>query len=46
VNDWNEYLENLKKKNGIDFLDNLRLKKPALSEPVASGYETFGGNER
>ncbi len=46
VNDWNEYLENLKKKNGQDFLDKLRLKNPALSEPIASGYETIGGNER
>jgi glutaconate CoA-transferase subunit A len=46
VNDWNEYLENLKQKNGADFLDKLKLKNPALSEPVASGYETIGGNER
>jgi hypothetical protein len=46
VNDWNEYLENLKKKNGEDFLERLRLKNPVLSEPVASGYETFGGNDR
>jgi glutaconate CoA-transferase, subunit A len=38
VNDWNEYLENLNKKNGEDFLDKLRLKDPVLSEPVASGY--------
>jgi glutaconate CoA-transferase subunit A len=46
IKDWNEYLENLKKKNGPDFLDKIRLKNPAMSEPVASGYETFGGNER
>ncbi|UCD09064.1 MAG: CoA transferase subunit A [Dehalococcoidales bacterium] len=46
VNDWNEYLENLKQKNGADFLDNLRLKNPAFSDPVASGYETIGGNEQ
>jgi glutaconate CoA-transferase subunit A len=46
VKDWNEYLENLKKKNGEDFLDKLRLKNPALSDPIASGYETFGGNEQ
>jgi glutaconate CoA-transferase subunit A len=46
VKDWDEYLENLKKKNGEDFLDKLRLKDPALSEPIASGYETFGGNEQ
>jgi glutaconate CoA-transferase subunit A len=46
VNDWNEYLENLKKKNGVDFLEKLRLKNPALSEPIASGFETFGGNNR
>src|SRR4030042_927523 len=45
VNDWNEYLEHLKKKNGVDFLDKLRLKNPALSEPIATGYETFGGNK-
>jgi len=46
VNDWDEYLENLKKKNGADFLDRIRLKNPALSDPIASGYETFGGNEQ
>lgn len=46
VNDWDEYLENLKKKNGDDFLDKLRLKNPALSDPIASGYETIGGNEQ
>jgi glutaconate CoA-transferase subunit A len=46
VKDWNEYLENLKKKNGPDFLDNLRLKDPAMSDPVSSGYVTFGGSER
>jgi glutaconate CoA-transferase, subunit A len=46
VNDWNEYLENLKKKNGQDFLAKLRLKNPFFSEPVASGYETSGGNDR
>lgn len=45
VNDWNEYLENLKKKNGADFLDRIRLKNPAMSDPIASGYETYGGNE-
>jgi glutaconate CoA-transferase subunit A len=45
VKDWNEYLENLKKKNGEDFLDKIRLKNPALSEPVASGYETIGGDD-
>ena len=46
INDWNEYLENLKKKNGTDFLDKLRLKNPALSDPIPSGYETIGGNEQ
>ena len=46
VNDWNEYLENLKKKNGADFLDRLRLKDPMYSEPVPSGYATLGGSER
>ena len=45
VNDWNEYLENLKKKNGADFLDKIRLKNPAMSDPIARGYETIGGNE-
>ena len=45
VKDWNEYLENLKKKNGPDFLDKIRLKNPAMSDPVPSGYETIGGNE-
>jgi len=46
VKDWNGYLENLKKKNGADFLDRLRLKDPAMSDPVPSGYVTFGGNDR
>ena len=37
VKDWNEYLENLKKLNGEDFLDNIRIKNPLLSEPVITG---------
>lgn len=45
VKDWNEYLENLKKQHGADFFDKLRLKNPAMSEPVTSGYELIGGNE-
>jgi len=46
VKDWNEYLEILKKKNGADFLDKLRLKDPAMSDPVPYGYVTVGGNDR
>ncbi len=38
VADWNEYLDNLKKANGPDYFDKLRLKNPVLSDPVASGY--------
>ncbi len=38
VADWNEYLENLKRERGQDYLDKLRVKNPVLSEPVASGY--------
>ena len=38
VVDWNEYLENLKKERGQDYLDKLRVKNPVLSDPVASGY--------
>jgi glutaconate CoA-transferase subunit A len=37
VKDWNEYLDNLKKINGEDFLDNLRIKEPLLSEPIITG---------
>ena len=37
VKDWNEYLENLKKLNGTDFLDKLKIKNPAMSEPVITG---------
>jgi glutaconate CoA-transferase subunit A len=37
VKDWNEYLENLKKVNGDDFLDNIKIKDPILSEPIITG---------
>jgi glutaconate CoA-transferase subunit A len=37
VNDWNEYMENLKAINGEDFLDKLRIKEPLLSEPIITG---------
>ncbi len=37
VKDWNEYLGNLKKMNGADFLENLRIKNPAMSEPIITG---------
>jgi len=37
VKDWNEYLENLKKINGEDFLEKLRIKEPLLSEPIITG---------
>jgi len=37
VKDWNEYLDNLKKINGEDFLDKLRIKEPLLSEPIITG---------
>ncbi|MEK7352922.1 MAG: CoA-transferase [Chloroflexota bacterium] len=37
VKDWNEYLENLKKINGADFLEKLKIKNPAMSEPVITG---------
>lgn len=38
VKDWNEYLEKLKKKNGPDFLEKLKIKNLKYSEPVAFGY--------
>ncbi len=38
VADWNEYLDNLKKERGQDYLDKLKVKNPVLSEPVASGF--------
>ena len=37
VKDWNEYLENLKKTNGADFLEKIRIKNPKLSEPIVTG---------
>ena len=37
VKDWNEYLENLKKVNGADFLEKIKIKNPAMSEPVITG---------
>jgi glutaconate CoA-transferase, subunit A len=38
VADWNEYLENLKKDRGRDYFDNLKVRNPVLSEPIATGY--------
>ncbi len=38
VADWNEYLENLRKANGSDYFEKLRLKNPVLSEPIVSGF--------
>ncbi|MFC1953116.1 CoA transferase subunit A [Chloroflexota bacterium] len=38
VKDWNEYLDNLKKQHGEEYLNNLKIKNPAMSEPVISGY--------
>jgi glutaconate CoA-transferase subunit A len=37
VKDWNEYLENLKKVHGADFFDKIKVKNPAMSEPVITG---------
>ena len=37
VKDWNEYLENLKKINGADFLDRIKIKNPKFSEPIITG---------
>jgi hypothetical protein len=37
VKDWNEYLEHLKKINGEDYLENLRIKNPLYSEPIITG---------
>jgi glutaconate CoA-transferase, subunit A len=37
VKDWNEYLANLKKKNGLDFFERIKLKNPSLSDPVITG---------
>jgi glutaconate CoA-transferase subunit A len=37
VKDWNEYLENLKEIHGNDFLEELRIKDPLLSEPIITG---------
>jgi glutaconate CoA-transferase subunit A len=38
VKDWNEYLENLKKANGPDFFDRIKIKNPAFSEPIITGF--------
>ncbi len=38
VKDWNEYLANLKAKNGEDFFDKIKIQNPAMSEPVITGY--------
>jgi glutaconate CoA-transferase, subunit A len=37
VKDWGEYLENLKKSNGADILEKIRIKNPKLSEPIVTG---------
>ena len=37
VKDWNEYLENLKKQNGPDFFEKIKIKNPAYSEPIVTG---------
>ncbi len=37
VKDWNEYMQNLKKINGEDYFENLRIKNPLLSEPIVTG---------
>jgi len=38
VKDWNEYLDNLKAKHGEDFFEKLKIRNPAMSEPVITGY--------
>lgn len=38
VADWNEHLENLKKANGPDYFEKLKIQNPALSDPITSGY--------
>lgn len=38
VKDWNEYLENLKKANGEDFFERIKIKNPAFSEPIITGF--------
>jgi len=38
VKDWNQYLYNLKVKYGEDFFENLKIRNPAMSEPVITGY--------
>jgi glutaconate CoA-transferase subunit A len=37
VKDWNEYLANLKKENGEDFFNKIRIQNPSLSEPIVTG---------
>ena len=37
VKDWNEYLANLKKKNGADFFDRIKIQKPSYSDPIITG---------
>ena len=37
VKDWNEYLGNLKKANGEDFFDRIKIKNPSFSEPIITG---------
>lgn len=38
VKDWNGYLENLKKRNGPEFFERLKIKNPAFSEPIVTGF--------
>ena len=35
--DINKYLEKLKKINGADFLDRIKIKNPKMSEPIITG---------
>jgi glutaconate CoA-transferase subunit A len=37
VKDWNEYLDNLKKENGPEFFERIKIRNPSLSEPVVTG---------
>jgi len=31
-------MENLKKANGPDYFEKLKIQNPAFSDPIASGY--------
>src|SRR3990172_4491422 len=37
VKDWNEYLDNLKKQNGPEFFERIKIKNPAMSDPIVTG---------